>query len=1013
MPSPRTGRRAAALVAALAWLALAASPAGAHPPTASFEYTPAQPAPGEEVTFRSTSTGPPEHTQFLAHSWDLDGDGVFDDGNETVARGAYPEGVHTVRLRVSYLGADGTHEDTAERTITVGDPDPDPEPTPDPTPQPTPAPPGNQPPKAVLDKDCSKVGGFVFCAGLFAREGKPKTLDASPSSDPDGTIVRYEWDLGGGPEFERDTGATPTVTHTFEAYKGLIDPRKRTVRVRVTDDKGATAETAVTLALLEPSCEPVVKQGRISASGICIRPRNIEVDGKKVVRWYSERPVTLNGIRIVPAADRTVYIDLPAEAGAPAPRIGSGGAAVSVPAVQGTMVNLYNGSFAWSLVDGSHLSGFKLGSGATLNGLKITALAGVPELSSDNLSSRFALRVALPSQFGGATSDQPVVLSPGKAVASASAPLSFEVANAAIGPIGLESLKVTFDGEDLWEISTRVKLPPPIPYTVAGDAGIRAGAFEHAGAEINFGTPGIGPLGPVFLQRIAFRIEIAPKQSKCVPKVGIEYFDQRKLLHDITGQWWDVPNFEIDHGVPTFALCGEVGLTGGPTVLGAAAIRVDAGLGLATYADRPAVFRAFGKLYLVEIPIATASLELHTNGYTRARADFGWGIDGLASIEGYIMFEMMFPKFNAIAYVDACLDFVDWCAGGRAIVSSKGVAVCLKIDVLVDDWEPGFGYRWGDTFPDLYFAGCDIGDYREHISSGIDEHITAVPASLKGETSGPLAKAAGFEQAIELPAGLPGATIVARGQGAPPKLTLIGPNGERVTSPDGLRPVEQAPFFVIKDPRANLTQFAISKPGAGKWRVVVEDGSAPVVSIASANGLQEPAVDGEVTGHGARRTLSYDVEPVAGQKVTFMERGPSAGRRIGVATGRSGRIRFTPAPGRAERRRIVALVTQNGRSRGEYEVASYRAPGVRRPSRPRHLRVARRGAKLRISWRAARPADAHQVRVRLADGRRLLFRTRRSTLVVPRVKRGVRARVSVRGVLDIGLAGRAATRRAG
>ena len=42
--------------------------------------------------------------------------------------------------------------------------------------------------------------------------------------------------------------------------------------------------------------------------------------------------------------------------------------------------------------------------------------------------------------------------------------------------------------------------------------------------------------------------------------------------------------------------------------------------------------------------------------------------------------------------------------------SSKGLAVCLKIDVLFDDWTPGFGYLWGDTFPTLYFSGCDVGD---------------------------------------------------------------------------------------------------------------------------------------------------------------------------------------------------------------------------------------------------------------------------------------------------------------
>ena len=42
-----------------------------------------------------------------------------------------------------------------------------------------------------------------------------------------------------------------------------------------------------------------------------------------------------------------------------------------------------------------------------------------------------------------------------------------------------------------------------------------------------------------------------------------------------------------DYGVPTFALCGEVGLTGGPQVLGASLVSLDAGLGLATYDDRP------------------------------------------------------------------------------------------------------------------------------------------------------------------------------------------------------------------------------------------------------------------------------------------------------------------------------------------------------------------------------------------------------------------------------------------
>ena len=58
------------------------------------------------------------------------------------------------------------------------------------------------------------------------------------------------------------------------------------------------------------------------------------------------------------------------------------------------------------------------------------------------------------------------------------------------------------------------------------------------------------------------------------------------------------------------------------------------------------MFRAFGNVKLVEIPLAQAELELHTNGYTRMNAKFDWGIDGLASLKGFMLFEMMAPKLQ-------------------------------------------------------------------------------------------------------------------------------------------------------------------------------------------------------------------------------------------------------------------------------------------------------------------------------------------------------------------------------
>ncbi len=805
----------------------------------------------------------------------------------------------------------------------------------------------NQSPVARIASGCAPN---AVCAGLLAREGEPHTFDATPSRDPDGTIVRYDWDFDGIAGYEQST-VTPTVAHTFERYH-LVDTMKRPVRLRVTDDRGAQAETTITLTLLEPSCKSTVTLGRITATGVCLR--------RHKATYVSANPITVNGITITPKANRTVSVKEHA--------IASNGATVKVSA-KGAPATLVDGAFSWGLDDGRHLTNVK--PGGTLNGLKITQLTG--ELAADG-SSKLSLRVALPAQFGAPTSDEPIVVTPGKAGASSAGALHFGVANASIGPIGLDRLDVAFDGEDLWTISAKVKLPPPIPYTVEGDAGIRGGAFEHAGAAIDFGTPGIGPLGPVFLQRISFRIEIKPKRSKCVPHTGVEVLDQRKLLHEITGRWYDVPDIKVDYGIPTFALCGEVGLTAGPTVLGAAAIGLDAGLGLATYDDRPAVFRAYGNVRLVEIPLADALLEIHTNGYTRMHAKFNWGISGLASLKGFMQFEMLAPKFNAQARVDACLEFVDWCAGARAIVSSKGLAVCLSIDVLFDDWTPGFGYRWGEAFPSLYFSGCDVGDYKEHINSG-----TAKLAQ------------AGAARDIELPAGLPGATIVATGTDASPKLTLIGPKGERITSPDDDKPVVQAPFFVVKDARAKLTQFAIAKPSAGHWKVVVEDGT--LVSLKSAEGLQKPDFKARVSHDRRGYHLAYTAPSPT--PVTFIERGASNGQQLGKPVQGSGRIDFTPAPGAGERRKIVAVVD----GRGEYEVASYRAPAVHRPGAVRGLKANRH----RVSWR---DGGTHEVRTTLTGGRRTIRRTTKHRLSLHAARS-----VQVRKVLDNGLAGPFATRR--
>jgi PKD repeat protein len=70
--------------------------------------------------------------------------------------------------------------------------------------------------------------------------GESVTFDASGSSDPDGTVQRFEWDFGDG-NVASATGAT--VTHTYSSAGTY------TVELTVEDDEGATDTTTQTVSV--------------------------------------------------------------------------------------------------------------------------------------------------------------------------------------------------------------------------------------------------------------------------------------------------------------------------------------------------------------------------------------------------------------------------------------------------------------------------------------------------------------------------------------------------------------------------------------------------------------------------------------------------------------------------------------------------------------------------------------------------------------------------------------------
>ena len=84
-------------------------------------------------------------------------------------------------------------------------------------------------------------------------------FDASGSTDPDGSIVKYEWDWEDDGTWDKDTGGTPTASRTYTTGSTW----NATARVRVTDNGGLTdtATVGVTITsggFVEPTPETFV-----------------------------------------------------------------------------------------------------------------------------------------------------------------------------------------------------------------------------------------------------------------------------------------------------------------------------------------------------------------------------------------------------------------------------------------------------------------------------------------------------------------------------------------------------------------------------------------------------------------------------------------------------------------------------------------------------------------------------------------------------------------------------------
>jgi hypothetical protein len=433
-------------------------------------------------------------------------------------------------------------------------------------------------------------------------------------------------------------------------------------------------------------------------------------------------------------------------------------------------------------------------------------------------------------------------------------------------------------------------------------------------------------------------------------------------------------------------LSGTIGLSGGPEVLGAKAVTI--GGTVKAVLDDPFVIEVNGDLKLADrFELAEAYLRYSSTGLFEFGGKVGfdiWALDLSGRVDGWAT---GITNWNVEGSLDACLDV--WgpnpCGNAKAILSTRGIAGCVG----VYGYYVGAGAVW-EWPPDFdAFTGCDLSPYREVKPSS---HVR---------------KAAQLSQTT-LPAGLPSAAWEVKGEGAPPALTLTGPNGEAVTVSRDAPNVQQGDFFA--QARQDGTTFVlVNKPAAGVW-TLSDDGAVPVARVREARGLPKPSVTATVRGRGRSRVLSWRLRRIEGQRVTFAETGRDVKRAIASTGSARGSVRFRPADGPAGRRSIVALVEQAGLPRTNLTAGSYRAPGPPRPGKPRALRLVRRGSRLVVSWRPNPSGFRHAVYVQLGDGRRLVrfAGAGRRSLTVKGVGRRTRATVKVFGITAGNRKGRAA-----
>ena len=453
-------------------------------------------------------------------------------------------------------------------------------------------------------------------------------------------------------------------------------------------------------------------------------------------------------------------------------------------------------------------------------------------------------------------------------------------------------------------------------------------------------------------------------------------------FQSFAGQYFGPPYIPLAPGIDLTGIDGKFALFPPVTELDAGAtVTVGAPIACPPYridgdavrssTPSPVAFDFTGKASLFCIPVAEEYLHVDDTGYVA----FGGKVKldvSVVSLEGQVDAQFLFPHFQAEGTEKICI--VGYICGGGAGSSPTGMAACLRDHHQLRGRQLDLRGRGGFDWPPpatlvnpaltagailssaRVFTGCDFGHWR----------TVAARPRRPGAVDLDARRATG---------------VLARGDGAggAPDVELRGPKGEVFMLPASgpLENNRQATGF--RSPVDDTAYFIVAKPAAGAWRIVPRTGSSEITAVRQADGLAEPSISTApvaAAAAGGQQVFRYRIKPIAGQRVTFVERAPGGDRVLGVANGDQ-----RDASVHAVRRPRLQALDRGARRAGRQRRADNIVVARFTASPPRREAVACAprgpGSSLVVTWGGPR-AEGYQARIKLSDGRSLFFATTRA-----------------------------------